>query len=351
MYLKCIPPPTKRTRDRMRRQERLRTPLHTPPVESKQLDADNRRMMSRSVVALTVLGTAFGAIASGVLIRLATPYHTQRAETLDALTIYDKKAMASVMGEFRGSIAAYLWAKTDEYTHGGVRLRPMTEREKRLGTAHAAHSADGLHTHHDETGVIPEPERDPRWLWGDIERNLKPYFDVRHHFHRPVREVLPLYRFMTWIDPTFVPGYLVGAQMLLFDDQRNLPQALAFLEEGARHNPKSIAIFTELGRYHLLYTERYDLSEQYLMKAIENGAEWMPSNPFEREGLLHAYRWLALKAYKLGELGKMRTWAWRGLQRFPDDGALKLLMEKRDTQSSSQQAFPPTEAPPHANAR
>ncbi len=298
-----------------------------------------------------VSGIALGAVASGVLIRLATPYHTQRAETLDALTIYDKKAMASVMGEFRGSIAGYLWAKTDEYTHGGVRLRPMTEREKQHGTAHEARSADGMDTHHDETCVIPEPERDPRWLWGDLERNIKPYFDVRHHFHRPVREVLPLYRFMTWVDPTFIPGYLVGAQLILFDNRRNLPQALAFLEEGARQNPKSIAIFTELGRYHLLYTERYDLSEQYLLKAVENGAEWMPANPFEREGLLHAYRWLALRAYKLGELGRMRTWAWRGLQRFPDDGALKLLMEKRDTQSSSQSASPLSGAARHGNAR
>jgi hypothetical protein len=85
----------------------------------------------------------------------------------------------------------------------------MTEREKRLRTAREASSADGIDTHHDETSVIPERERDPRWLWGDIERQVKPFFDVRHHFHRPVREVLPLYRFMTWADPTFVQGYAV----------------------------------------------------------------------------------------------------------------------------------------------
>ncbi|MDW8107616.1 MAG: hypothetical protein RMK45_09070 [Armatimonadota bacterium] len=285
-------------------------------------------MCGRSLA--TAVGLLTAAAVSGWLVRLATPYHAQRAETLDVLTVYDKKALASVMGEFRGSLAAYLWAKTDEYAHGGVRLRPMTEREKREGRAHAASSADGLHTHIDETGVIPEPERDPRWFWGNIERAVKPYFDVRHHFHRPVREVLPLYRFMTWIDPTFVPGYLVGAQMILFDNPKNLAQALAFLEEGARNNPKSIAIFTELGRYHLVHTKRYEQAERYLLQAVANGAEWMPSNPFEREGLLHAYRWLALLAYKRGELGKMRTWAWRGLQRFPNDGALRLLMEKRE---------------------
>ncbi|MDM7460044.1 MAG: hypothetical protein P3X24_000100 [bacterium] len=60
------------------------------------------------------LGLSASFVLGGVLVRLATPYHTQRAETLDALTIYDKKAMASVMGEFRGNVAGYLWAKTDE---------------------------------------------------------------------------------------------------------------------------------------------------------------------------------------------------------------------------------------------
>lgn len=259
---------------------------------------------------------------AGTLVRLSVPVLTERAETLDAITLYDRDALVSVMGEFRGSVAGYLWLKTDEYTHGGVRLRPMTEREKQSETVHRASSADGLHDHTDETGVIPEPERDPRWLWGDIERQVKPYFDVRNHFHRPVREVLPLYRLMTWVDPTFVQGYLVGAQMILFDNKDNLDEALRFLHEGARHNPKSIAIFNELGRYYLIQKEDYALSERYFLRALENGANWMPSNPFEREGLLHAYRWLALMAHKRGDTANSRLWAQRGLERFPDDRVL-----------------------------
>ncbi len=279
--------------------------------------------------ALAIVGAiGLAWVVGGMMVRLSIPILTQRAETLDAIQLYDREALASVMGEFRGSVAGYLWMKTDEYTHGGVRLRPMTEREKHTGSAHQASSADGLHNHQDETGVIPEPERDPRWLWGDIERQVKPYFDVRHHFHRPVREVLPLYRLMTWIDPTFVQGYLVGAQMILFENKDNLEEALAFLHEGARHNPKSIAIFTELGRYYLVQKERYDLSEHYFLRALENGKSWMPSNPFEREGLLYAYRWLALMAHKQGDVAQRRAWAQRGLERFPDDGVLLQMLHK-----------------------
>ncbi len=280
----------------------------------------------RVIVLSVLLGVCWWV--AGVAIRAVLPIHTQRAEDLDVVMLYEKQAMVSVVGEFRGSVASYLWLKTDEYTHGGVLLRPMTEREKQTESAHRASSADGLHEHTHETGVIPEPERDPRWLWGNLERHIKPYFDVRHHFHRPVREVLPLYRLMTWVDPTFVQGYLVGAQMILFDDKKNLHEALAFLHEGARHNPKSIAIFTELGRYYLLYKEQPDRAEHYFRKAIENGREWTPQNPFEREGLLHAYRWLSLKAYKAGDFVLMRAWARKGLERFPDDGVLKQMLAK-----------------------
>ena len=267
----------------------------------------------------------FMGLIGGVAIRLAMPVLTERAETLNAITLYDRQAMVSVMGELRSSLAGYLWAKTDEYTHGGVLLRPMTEREKRERTAREASSADEIAHHEDETSVIPERERDPRRFWGEIERQVKPFFDVRHHFHRPVREVLPLYRFMTWVDPTFVPGYLVGAQMLLFENKKHLPQAIDFLKEGARNNPRSIALFTELGRYALVYQGDHAQAERYFRHAIANGSDWMPQNPFERDGLLNAYRWLAILKKRAGRLQEARRWAQQGLTRFPSDPVLGRL--------------------------
>jgi len=270
-------------------------------------------------------------LIGGVVIRLVMPVQMLRADTLTAHTLYDRQAMVSVVGEVRSSLAGYLWAKTDEYTHGGVWLRPMTEREKRLRTVREASSADALHSHEDETSVIPEPKRDPRWLWGDIERQVKPFFDVRHHFHRPVREVLPLYRFMTWADPTFVQGYLVGAQMILFDNKHNLREALAFLKEGVHHNPRSIALFTELGRYTLVQLGDYAQAESYLRRAIRNGDYWVQTgnasiilqNPFEREGWRDAYRWLAILKHHEQRFDQQREWARRGLHYFPTDPVLQ----------------------------
>jgi tetratricopeptide (TPR) repeat protein len=270
-------------------------------------------------------------LISGVAIRLVVPVQMQRADMREAQSRYDRHAMASVVGEVRSSLADYLWAKTDEYTHGGVWLRPMTAREKRLRTAREASSADELHHHEDETSVIPERARDPRWLWGDIERQVKPFFDVRHHFHRPVREVLPLYRFMTWADPTFVQGYLVGAQMILFDDKRHLHEALAFLQEGARHNPRSVALFTELGRYALVQLGDERQAERYLRRAIRNGDYWVQTgnapillqNPFERDGWRDAYRWLAILNHREQRDEQQRAWARRGLHYFPNDPVLQ----------------------------
>ncbi len=270
-------------------------------------------------------------LIGGVAIRLVVPVQMLRADTLTAHTLYDRQAMVSVVGEVRSSLAGYLWAKTDEYTHGGVWLRPMTEREKRFHAAREATSADEIHHHEDETSVIPEPERDPRWLWGDIERQVKPFFDVRHHFHRPVREVLPLYRFMTWADPTFVQGYLVGAQMILFDNKHNLREALAFLKEGVRHNPRSIALFTELGRYTLVQLGDYAQAESHLRRAIRNGDYWVQTgnasiilqNPFEREGWRDAYRWLAILKHHEQRFDQQREWARRGLHYFPTDPVLQ----------------------------
>ena len=263
------------------------------------------------------------ALVAGIALRMASPVLMERAETLDALTLYEREAMVSVMGELRSSLAGYLWAKTDEYTHGGVLLRPMTAREKRNHAAREASSADELQHHEDETTIIPERERDPRGVWGEIERQVKPFFDVRHHFHRPVREVLPLYRFMTWADPTFVPGYLVGAQMLLFDNKKRLPQAIAFLKEGARNNPRSIALFTELGRYALVYQRDRVQAERYFRRAVRNGSHWTPRNPFERDGLLNAYRWLAIMKHRMGQPQEARVWALQGLTRFPNDPVLQ----------------------------
>jgi tetratricopeptide (TPR) repeat protein len=265
-----------------------------------------------------VIGCIVGLWVCGLLVRTVLPEHTRRAETAGVFEVFQQKASASLVGEFRSSLSGYLWLKTDEYLHGGVLLRPMMEHEQHAG-AHEASSADELGEHHGETGVIPEPERDWRGIWGDLERNVKPYFDIRRHRHRHVREALPLFRFMTWADPTFVPGYVVGAQIILFSNKTQIDEALRFLREGLRYNPDSIALNTEYARHLITKRMDYEGAETYLLKAVRL-SEKNKADGFEKESLRDAYRWLVLSYNKRGMREKERYWALEGLKHFPDDG-------------------------------
>lgn len=270
----------------------------------------------RIVLGLSIIGALW---MCGLLVRFAIPEQTKRADHAQAFEVFETKASASLTGEFRSSLSGYLWAKTDEYLHSGVHMRPMTEREKAQGAREASNGDEIGHHHHDETGAIPEPERDPRGVWGELERQVKPYFDVRGHMHRDSRETLPLFRFMTWADPTFVPGYVVGAQVILFADETRLDEALAFLREGLRYNPNSITLNTEYARHLIVKRAAYAEAENYLKRAIQTGNSSKPAD-WEREGFQDAYRWMVLQWRKRGNRQQELYWAREGLKRFPDDG-------------------------------
>lgn len=161
----------------------------------------------------------------------------------------ESNSTASLLGEFGSGLSSYLWLKTDDYVHGGMLLRSMTQSEKERKLDRAT-SADGIVRHEGyETGVTPTKTNDFRGLWGDIEGNVKPFYDLRSHKHRDPSECLPLYRFMTWADPTFVQGYMVGAQVI--NGAEGADAAVAFLEEGLRYNPKSISHRIENARYRV----------------------------------------------------------------------------------------------------
>ena len=49
---------------------------------------------------------------------------------LDIQTSMQNTALNAVFGEFRGGLADMLWLKTEDYLHGGVSYRSLTEKEK-----------------------------------------------------------------------------------------------------------------------------------------------------------------------------------------------------------------------------
>jgi tetratricopeptide (TPR) repeat protein len=252
---------------------------------------------------------------SGSMVLTALPEQLRRPDELAGSP--GRNAGASLVGEFRGSVAGYLWLKSDEYLHGGVRLRPMTEEEIARG-AHRATSGDHVVAHEGfETSVVPAPELDPRGVWGDIERQVKPYYEMHGHKHRDPREAAPLFRFMTWVDPTFVPGYTVGAFIVRRSGPDGPEQAMRLLREGLAHNPESVAVHTEYGRA-LLGAKRYGEAEEELRTAIRLGKQARLSE-WDAEALPHAYRWLVLLYREIGRQQDAVAWAKAGIELFPDD--------------------------------
>ncbi len=263
---------------------------------------------------------------TGALIVAVTPQHLQRPDETESFAAREASSSATLLGEFSSGLAGYLWRKTDEYTHGGVLMRPITEAER--GRGERPDCTSDPHGHHpgeehDHVSVVPHKSDDPRGIWGDIEREVRPYFDEHSHEHRPVTESLPLFRFMTWLDPKFVPGYTVGA-FVIRHATHDETEVESFLAEGLRYNPKSVVLRVELAR--CLMREKASVSEvtDLLRDALRLGRQRdLPE--WETDGRQDAYRWLAILLRHEGHVAEASRVASEGLAHFPDDAVLRKL--------------------------
>ncbi|MDX1931577.1 MAG: hypothetical protein SFU56_03135 [Capsulimonadales bacterium] len=208
---------------------------------------------------------------NGFLLRAALPEMLRQPDTEGAEEVYEEKPTTSILGEFRTSLASYLYGRAHEYMHGGVVFRAATESEVQKGKRVAAHG-DSLEDHHgsQETSVVPESEYDPRSFWGDIERGAQPWMDIRRHGHRDLAEALPLFRMMTWTDPHFVEGYDMGSYLVFCAAKdRNVDRALEFLAEGIANNPGSFRLQKSYGHYLLANKGQPEEALVHLRKAVE----------------------------------------------------------------------------------
>ena len=207
---------------------------------------------------------------SGVSAKVALPDHLIQPSSEGANEVYEEKPTTSIVGEFRTSVASYLYGKAHEYMHGGVVFRAATDTEVANGRRTASHG-DSLEAHHgsQETTVIPEQEFDPRSLWGELDRGTQPWMDIRQHGHRDLSEALPLFRMMTWADPHFIEGYEMGSY-LVFSSATNkrVDRAMKFLEEGIANNPGSYRLHKSYGHYALTITKQNELALEHLEKAV-----------------------------------------------------------------------------------
>lgn len=292
---------------------------------------------------MSEVGTKWGGLALGTL--LVTGWAGGLAVTSPDLKLRDQvqppvrdtgleahetHAAATLLGQFRTSLSSWLWLRADLYLHNGVQMRPLSDFEVRSGVGGSG-SADNqdkkLHDDSRLTTVVPPAERDFRGWMGDVERATSAYKDMAHHAHNDPKQALPLFRLMTWLDPQFIPGWTVGAHILVRGhDPRGVDRAFALLRQGLEHNPRNVELWGELG--HLQATRGKDLmTARGSLATARRFAQSRPIPPDEDEAqaVSDVYRWLSLVHRELGEVGEMVAVAREGSARFPDDVVLRRL--------------------------
>jgi tetratricopeptide (TPR) repeat protein len=288
------------------------------------------RLLGAAVGVIGVL--TLGAWARGT----ASPYlQAPQALSRADQERLDHVASASLFGELRGGLADYLWMKADRVLHNGVETRALTRAEERSGRRWRASSAagekeKGVECHAEgETTVVPNPEADRRGILGDLERQVKPYMDMRNHHHRDVTDAMSLFRLMTWANPHFISGWVVGANVLAGALGRP-QQALSFLREAEKQNPESLEIQEEIGRYLMYRFHAPAAAEQRFRRAIALGAARETLTADERQGWEDAHRWLFIRYHLAGRRREAREIARIAVQRFPDSGYFLRALQRRE---------------------
>jgi tetratricopeptide (TPR) repeat protein len=280
----------------------------------------NTRVLAYRIGTLALI---LGLLALGGRLREAV---TPQMDAPQMLTDADRErlehvASASLFGELRGSFADYLWLKADRLVHNGVEMRALTTSELRDKDRWRSSQARGQETpvaRHEEgeTTVVPNRGADHRGILGDLERQIKPYMDMRNHRHRDPGETAALFRLMTWTNPHFVQAWVVGANVLA-ENLKRPKDAINFLKEGADKNPDSLEIQVEIGRFLLWRYHDGPSAERYFRRAILLGATRHHLPAEEEDAWENAYRWLFIQYHTLGRHREAQEVARTAMRRFP----------------------------------
>jgi tetratricopeptide (TPR) repeat protein len=262
-----------------------------------------------------------GLVIAGVIALEAKPQVTLQTQGMSESQQkkFEEAAASSLFGQFRTSMADFLWMKTDKYLHNGIDLRAMTTKEKQAGLPEAQTAHDDGLKHSDETTVVPAAAGDWRGFYGDLERHTQPYKNMEHHEHADPKEALPLFRMMTISNPHFISGFKVGGAMML---KNNPKEGIAFIEEGIKNNPESIELLALMGgEVYTSHLKEYDKAIFYLEKAltIVKHRDTKTLTDDEVEAFTDVYRWIILANREKGDQVQARRYAKECLQIFPHD--------------------------------
>lgn len=296
-----------------------------------------------------IAGSMLGAVAFGTqtdrIKGIVNP--PQRIVGLEA---QDTHAAVSLLGQFRTSLSSFLFLRADLYLHGGVEMRPLSESEikaGRLGVGGAASETVKLHDDSKIVTVVPSSSEDFRGVFGDVERAVASYRDMKGHHHQSPSQTLPLFRLMTWLDPQFIQGWTTGGQIIIWDRKSgSSAKSIEFLTQGLNQNPDSIDILAQIGYTYL----REDQGVRDFEKAIPylEKAKIVGINNFkilsdqEKEALERSFRSLSICYRELGRYADMKANAQLGLSIFGQDGSLRIHVEQAEQLLKGQQVEKPS---------
>lgn len=284
--------------------------------------------------AWIVAGSIAGAISFGVYGQKITPIVNPPVRIV-GLEAQDSHAAASLLGQFRTSVSAFLYLRSDLYVHGGVEMRPMTKDEERRGRQDAKESHDEevkLDGEEPIVTVIPSEREDFRGIFGDVEREVASYKPMEGHHHESPTKSLPLFSLMTWADPQFIDGWTSGAQIILWEGKKDSAEvAVKFLQRGLDQNPESIDILSEMAFCYLRSStnpehpgKQYDKALPYLERAMKIGLDNLKSlSQVEGESLKENFRRICICYRELKMFDQLKSTSEQGLQIFGDDASLR----------------------------
>ena len=253
----------------------------------------------------------------------------------ESLDVGEDSSTASLVGQFRTTASGWLWLRADLYLHNGVEMRPMSEEEQKRGVSVDNAKDDGNEKLHQENEItaVPPKSRDFRGIFGDVERQVASYKDMRGHVHNDPIVAMPLYRLMTWLDPNFVQGWTMGGMILARDHSGDgTKRSVSFLREGWAANPGSADIPSQIG--YTIATRKGDIAEaiRYLESARALGYSKQKNlGDQEREGLRTAYHFLALIYRDEHRMTLACSVLAEGIRVFPDDPLMPKLLAKFQT--------------------
>jgi|GEM_PF-3514607 hypothetical protein len=162
----------------------------------------------------------------------------------------------------------------------------------------------------ERAGIRDEVERTPMGVLLSMMGGLKElvadilWIKVDDYFHHHIdpsgkgatllgeKDIMPIIRLQTWLDPHYVKAYVIGGWHLAFNLNR-VPEGIRFLEEGKRFNPNEPLIWMELSRIYFFKLKDYAKARYCAVRAMRLSRD---------KDELASSLWLISRSY--GKMGK-----------------------------------------------